>query len=70
MSREELLKSLAPNCNYMTRALVEKYNPTYSLARYAAELDVPINEVYLIIIPCFIVIFYSNLFFFLRFMRL
>lgn len=46
MSREELLKSLAPNCNYMTRALVEKYNPTYSLARYAAELDIPINEVF------------------------
>lgn len=60
MSREELLKSLAPNCNYMTRALVEKYNPTYSLARYAAELDVPINEVFdkvTFLLSCLIVTF-------------
>lgn len=45
MPREDLLKTLPVNCNYHTRALLEKYNPTYSLAKYAAELDIPINEV-------------------------
>lgn len=45
MTREELLKSLPINCNYHTKLLVERYNHSYSLARYAAELDIPINEV-------------------------
>lgn len=45
MSKEELLKSLPLNCNFHMKHLIEKHNPTFSLARYAAELDVPINEV-------------------------
>lgn len=48
-SQEELLKSLPPNCNYYAQRLIEIYNPRYSIARYAAELDVPIKEIYSIV---------------------
>jgi hypothetical protein len=47
--RDEILKILPINCNYHTKLMIEKFNPTYSLARYAAELDVPISEVYAIV---------------------
>ncbi|CAF0863859.1 unnamed protein product [Brachionus calyciflorus] len=47
--RDELLKSLPVNCNQNAKQLIEKYNPLYSLSRYAAELDLPIEEVYAIV---------------------
>lgn len=37
------------NSNHHAKLLIEKYNPTYSLARYATELDIPIEEVYAIV---------------------
>ena len=44
-SRESLLQSLPNNSNYYVRSLVEFYNPRFTLARYAADLDVPLNQV-------------------------
>ena len=46
--RDTLLQSLPSNSNYYMRTLIEFYNPRFSLARYAAELDVPIDQVYYI----------------------
>lgn len=45
MNKDDLIKSLPLNCNFHMKHLIEKFNPTYTLARYAAELDIPINEV-------------------------
>ena len=47
--KESLLESLPDNCNYYTQRLIEIANPRFSIARYAAELDVPIEEIYAII---------------------
>ena len=43
--REALLSSLPNSCNFYTHRLIELYNPRFCLARYAAELDVTLNEV-------------------------
>jgi hypothetical protein len=45
-SKEKLIGSLPVNCNYQAQRLLENYNPSFSLARYAAELDVSIDEIY------------------------
>ncbi len=44
-TRESLLASLPTNCNFYTYRLIELYMPSYCMTRYAAELDVPIEEV-------------------------
>ena len=48
-NRENLLESLPENCNYYTQRLIKIANPRFGIARYAAELDVPIEEVYAVI---------------------
>jgi hypothetical protein len=48
-NKENLLESLPENCNYYARLLIEIANPRFSIARYAAELDVPIEEIYAVI---------------------
>jgi hypothetical protein len=42
---EFLLQSLPSNSNLYIRSLVDIYNPRFTLARYAADLDVPLSQV-------------------------
>jgi hypothetical protein len=44
-SPEALLQSLPNNSNLYIRSLIEIYNPRFTLARYAADLDVPLSQV-------------------------
>ena len=44
-TKEVFLDSLPANCNFYTYRMIEMYNPRFCLARYAAELDIPIDEV-------------------------
>jgi hypothetical protein len=46
VGKERLLAQMPPNCNWCLRRLVELHSASYSFARYAAELDVPLEEVY------------------------
>jgi hypothetical protein len=48
-NKETLLESLPDNCNYYAKSLIEIANPRFSIARYAAEFDVSIEEIYAVI---------------------
>ncbi len=44
-SQDQVILELPANGNLYVRSFLEIYNPRFALARYAAELDVPIEQV-------------------------
>jgi hypothetical protein len=46
-TRESLINSLPTNANVYVRSFVDIYNPRFTLARYAADLDVPLSQVFI-----------------------
>jgi hypothetical protein len=48
-TQEKAVESLPNDCHHYTKLLLKIYNPRFSIARYAAELDIQINQVYVIV---------------------